>query len=791
MTGQKVIRAGRHESVFLVAILAMPLAAHARTLYVDAAQPEAFQTLQQAVDDANDGDKIVLRPGNYTGPGNINVQINKSLTISGSDPNDPNVVRTTVIDCLQEHDNSIIIVDSDRYCTLEGLYLTGSIDTAVRIDNGRIRNCCISGNAGFKGGGIVGSGGSLSISDCVFTANESGWESAAGITYRDGSLTVSNCLFDKNTGYPQFEGNGGIFVSNADVLIKGCTLSECLNDSDAVVVLNSSENSAVVEDCIMERNERTAVRGRFSVVNRCIFRNNKSVWHAATLQGAGGNVTNCLFVGNTGPSIRWHNGTVQNCQFTGSGDTAVIIENVDLINCHIEENRRAISASDSTIRDCRIINNTAGLLAVSAVVVVNCVITGNGRSQSIANYHDLSLINCTLADNRGGGDTYFYSLPYLSDDPLLLISNCIFWNNSGEFECRGPLTIENSCMQDLDASYLAPELGNTTADPCFAVPGYWDVNNTPDDANDDFYVQGDYHLKSEIGRWDPNLKQWVCDAVTSPCIDRGSLLSAGDAESWPHGSFANLGAYGRTCEASLSTSNVGLPGDFDCDGRLAANDLQALARDWLMANVPSLPDLDRDALVNSADFARFALDWPARLPDRPSDPFPKDNGIIADEEVTLSWTHDPAATSQIIHFGCEYPPPAVATQSQSTFNAGPLVADTTYFWRVDRTNEYGKTIGSVWQFTAIYDPVYATNPSPADQGSGPMNVILSWDSEERVISHAVYFGTSDPPEFKQNQTETTYDPGPLELGVRYYWRIDEITEYGTTQGPTWTFQIGR
>lgn len=38
--------------------------------------------------------------------------------------------------------------------------------------------------------------------------------------------------------------------------------------------------------------------------------------------------------------------------------------------------------------------------------------------------------------------------------------------------------------------------GNPEADPCFADPGYWDANGTPDDPNDDFFVDGDYHLKS-------------------------------------------------------------------------------------------------------------------------------------------------------------------------------------------------------------------------------------------------------------------------------------------------------
>jgi hypothetical protein len=35
-------------------------------------------------------------------------------------------------------------------------------------------------------------------------------------------------------------------------------------------------------------------------------------------------------------------------------------------------------------------------------------------------------------------------------------------------------------------------------------------------------ANGDYHLKSQAGRWDPNSGSWVKDANTSPCIDAGN-----------------------------------------------------------------------------------------------------------------------------------------------------------------------------------------------------------------------------------------------------------------------------
>jgi hypothetical protein len=86
----------------------------------------------------------------------------------------------------------------------------------------------------------------------------------------------------------------------------------------------------------------------------------------------------------------------------------------------------------------------------------------------------------------------------------------------------------------------------------FADPGYWDPNNTPEDPNDDLWVNGDYHLKSQAGRYDPNSEDWVIDNVTSPCIDAGDPNSPIGNEPELNGGIINMGAYGGTNEASKS-----------------------------------------------------------------------------------------------------------------------------------------------------------------------------------------------------------------------------------------------
>jgi hypothetical protein len=89
-------------------------------------------------------------------------------------------------------------------------------------------------------------------------------------------------------------------------------------------------------------------------------------------------------------------------------------------------------------------------------------------------------------------------------------------------------------------------------DPHFNNPGYWDPNGTPEDITDDFWVEGDYHLKSQAGRWDPNSQAWIQDDVTSPCIDAGNPRSSTGEEPEPNGGIINMGVYGGTAEASKS-----------------------------------------------------------------------------------------------------------------------------------------------------------------------------------------------------------------------------------------------
>lgn len=85
---------------------------------------------------------------------------------------------------------------------------------------------------------------------------------------------------------------------------------------------------------------------------------------------------------------------------------------------------------------------------------------------------------------------------------------------------------------------------------------------------------------------------------------------------------------------------------------------------------------------------------------------------------------------------------------------------------------------------------FATWPSPTD-GAGMISVDaqLSWTAGVGSLSHDVYFGTDNPPTtlIGNDITDTNIYPGPLQLGLTYYWLVDENTSAGTIMGDVWSF----
>ena len=169
------------------------------------------------------------------------------------------------------------------------------------------------------------------------------------------------------------------------------------------------------------------------------------------------------------------------------------------------------------------------------------------------------------------------------------------------------------------------------------------------------------------------------------------------------------------------------------------------------------------------------------------------NGTIDVDTTSLEWKPGTTAVSHKVYLSADdvidESELAGETELPLYIATTPLTPGATYYWRVDEIDADGAVFeGDVWSFSML--PLEAHFPSPYDgQGNLMIPTQLSWTAGKDAIMHNVYLGT-DPaallPIFMM-QMDTTCDPGSLEKGTTYYWRVDEFVGATTNAGPVWSF----
>jgi PA14 domain len=193
-------------------------------------------------------------------------------------------------------------------------------------------------------------------------------------------------------------------------------------------------------------------------------------------------------------------------------------------------------------------------------------------------------------------------------------------------------------------------------------------------------------------------------------------------------------------------------------------------------------------------------------------PSPADGALVPDTWASLSWSPGATAASHDVYFGENFADVNDGTgdtfrgnQASAYFVVGfpgfpypdGLAPGTTYYWRVDEVEADGVTKykGNVWSFTI--PPKKAYDPQPADGAKfiDPAATTLSWTAGFGAKLHTVYFGDDLDTVINaaggMPQALTTYDPGALEAGKTYYWRVDEFDAVNTYQGDVWSFTTAK
>ena len=302
-------------AVAIMIILIGASSVWAAELYV----PIPYATIQAAVYDCDDRDVVIIAEGTYTGDGNRDIDFQgKAITIRSTDPNDPDVVASTIIDCNGS--------ESEPH-------------RGFRFHNNEDANSVISGLTVINGYGPWGFGGAILcqnssplISDCNFVNN---FASVCGgvIDNQDNSNPILlNCVFRQNST----DWGGAIRNKDSSPLITNCSFVNNFASAAGGAIENEDDSNPILINCVFGSNSSDWVAGALRnhtsspLLINCLFTGNSTSVAGGAIQNENNSsnpiLINCTFTGNTANG--WAAGMVNhdsipvisNCIFWGNRD---------------------------------------------------------------------------------------------------------------------------------------------------------------------------------------------------------------------------------------------------------------------------------------------------------------------------------------------------------------------------------------------------------------------------------------------------------------------------------------
>jgi probable HAF family extracellular repeat protein/parallel beta-helix repeat protein len=462
-------------------------------------------------------------------------------------------------------------------------------------------NCIIRANTARRFGGGMASwwGGSPMLVNCVFNSNSAGDESGGLDSYED-ILRLTNCTFVGNSapssgGLYNEDGTptvvNSIFQDNRDD--RGDLESAQIRTQGGGLVINYScvegwsgslggTGNIGADALLVDANGVDEVAGteddnlRLSVGSLCIDAGDNSALEPLVITDLDGNPRIFHGVVDMGAYeyqglLSWYvdgtNGSDENNGMSPETAFATIQKGIDsaregytvvvypgVYNEEINFAGKAITVagegSGATILEAPLGYAVTFHLGEDANSVLrNVVIRNCGLAGIVVSGSSPKITNVTVVNNRIGIAHFSWGAPD--------ISSSIFWDNAEAdlIECAA----RYSCVQRGGGGE-----GNIIANPLFA------------DA-----AMGDYHLRSERGRYRATTKEWILDDVTSPCVDGGDPAVNPSGERMPNGGRLNMGAFGGTYYASMSEWKI--KGDVNRDGVVNMADFAVIAENWLSA----------------------------------------------------------------------------------------------------------------------------------------------------------------------------------------------------------------
>jgi len=402
------------------------------------------------------------------------------------------------------------------------------------------------GTVEFDGADQTGNGIYLSAKNYVSLRNISLRNYANGIRAESsGHLVIDNLTFEHMGTDSPWTGDGFSFANVSYSTLTHCNAGHC--NIHNLYFSNGSYNT--VENCnffIDSGDTLSADYGvytensRDNTFNNCVIENRKPLapghhGHGIALRWTSYNnqITNCRsygllehwIVGETG-----YNNVFENCIAEDQGAYSTL-------NLYTHALVSRMGAHHNRFTQCKSLGVRHGISLWTDSTTLqkdnryeNCVVEGAQYAIYLNKASNNTFINCLILNSA-------YLFLTANDVSNVLHSSIV--QDVGHYALVGgswttPTVSLNYC--DFWANGFSPISGteNLAVDPLFA------------DA-----AQGDYHLKSQYGRW--NDSAWVYDTETSPCVDAGDPALAYIREPEPNGGRINMGIYGGTTCASKSS----------------------------------------------------------------------------------------------------------------------------------------------------------------------------------------------------------------------------------------------
>ena len=223
------------------------VAAGPAAIYVDASNTTApwegtrsnpYRTIQDGIDESDDGDTVIVADGTYTSTGNKELDFGgKAITVRSE-----NGAGACVIDCQGSGRGVNFHTSETSSAVLKGFTITrGSVTGnggGISCDGSSptIRNCKITGNqASALGGGVYLSQSTATLVNCTVTGNKTAASNGGGVYLGTSSnATMINCTVTGNVA----NSGGAVYCSASSPTLTNCILWN--NTPDEVVVLSGA-----------------------------------------------------------------------------------------------------------------------------------------------------------------------------------------------------------------------------------------------------------------------------------------------------------------------------------------------------------------------------------------------------------------------------------------------------------------------------------------------------------------------------------------------------------------------